>query len=173
MSFVEVASLDADRVVALGKIDKTTNKPYPKQAEGYYLGSRAVESKRGESRLHFLQTAQGNLGVWGTMDLNRKLGAVTTGTMVRITSTGTKPTPNGDMYTYKVEADTNNTIDVSCITSTESSQDDTDSDDSSTDYNTNYDDQEAEEQAQTAALLAAERKAKVEAALKSRKTAKN
>jgi hypothetical protein len=35
--------------------------------------------------------------------------------MVRITSTGTKPTPNGDMYTYKVETDNDNTIDVSSL----------------------------------------------------------
>lgn len=112
MGFTEVASLDAEVTVALGKKDKATGKPYPKQAEGYYLGTRTVESKRGESKLHFLQTASGNLGVWGTTDLNRKLAAVPAGTMVRITSTGTKPTPNGDMYTYRVEQDAANTIEV-------------------------------------------------------------
>lgn len=37
MGFKEVASLDADVTVALGKKDPN-GKPYPKQAEGYYLG---------------------------------------------------------------------------------------------------------------------------------------
>lgn len=111
MGFKEVASLDAEVTIAIGKTDKN-GKAFPKQAEGYYLGSRTVESKRGESKLHFLQTAKGNLGVWGTTDLNRKLLQAPVGTMVRITSTGTKPTPNGDMYTYRVEQDTDNTIEV-------------------------------------------------------------
>lgn len=119
MGFQEVSSLDADVTVALGKINKETGKPYPKQAEGYYLGKRTVESKRGDSQLHFLQTAKGNLGVWGTMDLNRKLSSVKPGTMVRITSNGTKPTPNGDMYVYKVEIDKDNTIEVSSDSSEE------------------------------------------------------
>lgn len=112
MGFSEVISLDADNAVALGKRDKKTGKAYPKQAEGHYLGSRTVQGKRGPSVLHFLSTPNGNLGVWGTTDLNRKLGAVLTGTMVRITSTGTKPTPNGDMYMYKVEQDRDNTNEV-------------------------------------------------------------
>ena len=112
MAYQEVQSLDADVCVALGKTDKKTGKPYPKQAEGYYLGNREVESARGDSKLHILQTAKGNLGVWGTTDLNRKLLQVTAGVMVRITSTGTKPTPKGDMYTYKVESDPSNSIDV-------------------------------------------------------------
>lgn len=113
MSFKEVSSLDAEVVVALGKKDKTTGKPYPKTAEGYFLGSRTVENKRGESKIHFLQTPKGNLGIWGTTDLNRKLGQAPVGSMVRVTSTGTKPTPNGEMYTYKVEVDSDNSIEVS------------------------------------------------------------
>ena len=127
MSFKEVSSLDADVTIALGKKNKETGKPYPKQIEGYYLGSRTVENKRGESQLHFLQTANGNVGVWGTTDLNRKLSGVEAGTMIRVTSTGTKPTPNGDMYTYKVEVDSENTIEVSASDNT-STVDDGDED---------------------------------------------
>ncbi len=111
MAFKEVSSLDADVTVALGKKDKQ-GKPYPKQAEGYYLGSREVASSTGPSKLHFLQTPKGNLGIWGTTDLNRKLGSTEPGTMVRITSTGTKKTPRGEMYTYKVEQDSDNTIPI-------------------------------------------------------------
>lgn len=115
MGFKEVASLDADRTIAIGKKDKQ-GKPYPKSAEGYYLGKRKVSNKRGESTLHFLRDEDGNLGVWGTTDLNRKLeGVEGTGAKVRITFTGKKATPNGDMYVYKVEVDEDDQIDVSGI----------------------------------------------------------
>lgn len=112
MAFKEVASLDAEVTIAIGKKNKQTGKPYPNQAEGYYLGNRKVQNRKGESTLHFLQTPKGNLGVWGTTDLDRKLRQVTPGTMVQITFAGMKQTPNGDMYSYKVAQDTENTIEV-------------------------------------------------------------
>lgn len=163
MGFKEVASLDAEVTIAIGKTDKKTGKSYPNQAEGYYLGKRSVESKRGESTIHFLQTPKGNLGVWGTMDLNRKLAIVPPGTMVRIASTGTRPTPNGDMYTYKVEQDTTNTIEVSIEASAPSYSEDTEEE--SVAYTTDYGNGADEDALQSAALAAAERKAKVEALL--------
>lgn len=175
MSFKEVASLDADVTIALGKTNKETGKPYPKQVEGYYLGNRTVESKRGNSKLHFLQTPKGNVGVWGTTDLNRKLSQVVPGTMIRATSTGTKATPKGDMYTYKVETDSSNTIDVSDLTEV-SAADDSNSTNYDSDAETNDDSsyESDEDTEQVAALAAAERKAKVEALLKSKgKTVKN
>jgi len=165
LAFQEVSSLDADVTVALGKTNKETGKPYPKQAEGYYLGSRKVENKRGESQLHFLQTKSGNLGVWGTTDLNRKLGQVVPGSMVRVTSTGTKPTPNGDMYTYRVEVDKGNTIEVSGSEAAYS--DANDSDEAYVASTTSYDTDDGSDDVEQAAELAAlERKAKVEAILK-------
>lgn len=166
MGFKEVSSLDADVVIALGKKDKATGKPYPKQAEGYYIGSREVENKRGKSVLHFLQTAKGNLGVWGTTDLNRKLGQVTPGSMVRITSTGTKPTPNGEMYTYKVETDESNTIEVSnpvAPAQEEESYEASGSDEDESSYESQEETTEDEDTDDLVALQAqvAERKAKV------------
>ncbi len=172
MSFKEVSSLDADVTVALGKKDKKTGKPYPKQAEGYYLGSRSVKGGRGQnSNIHFLQTEAGNLGVWGTTDLDRKLGGVAPGTMIRITSTGIKPTPNGDMYTYKVEVDVDNTIEVSTQSDSYAGSSDN-NDDTSDDDSNGVDDEELQVAAE---LAAADRKAKVEALLKGgkNKTAKN
>jgi len=158
MAFKEVSSLDAEVTVALGKKDKA-GKPYPKSAEGYFLGSRTVENKRGESKLHFLQTAKGNLGIWGTTDLNRKLGSAPVGAMVRITSTGTKPTPNGEMYTYKVEVDTDNSIEVSAAADVAS-----DFEDSGAEQEDSYN--ESEDDDQSAALAAAERAAKVQSLLR-------
>jgi hypothetical protein len=165
MGFKEVSSLDADVTIALGKTDKSTGKPYPKSAEGYFLGSRTVENKRGESKLHFLQTRDGNVGLWGTTDLNRKLSNVNPGVMIRVTSTGTKPTPNGDMYTYKVEVDADNTIEVVLTEQTPvyEAEASFNAEDSYTDGNN-------EQSEQSAALLAAERKAKVQAIINRGKT---
>ena len=172
MGFQEVSSLDADVVVALGKKDKT-GKAYPKQAEGYYIGSRTVENKRGESKIHFLQTPKGNLGLWGTTDLNRKLGQVPVGTMVKVTSTGTKRTPNGDMYTYKVEQDLDNTIEVATLTAGEANETYEDAGTVDNGSTVDYDDTETDEDAeQAAALAAAERKAKVDAMLRGNKGVK-
>jgi len=162
MAFKTVQRLDADVTIAIGKVNKATGKPYPKQAEGYYLGSRTVKGNRGDSVIHFLETPKGNLGVWGTTDLNRKLGSAPAGAMVRITSTGTKPTPNGDMYTYKVEVDAENTIEVSSNDSSgyEASNHEEDGYD-----NGGYTNGADEDEAQSAALVAAERKAKLDAVL--------
>lgn len=168
MAFKEVTSLDAEVTVALGKTNKATGKPYPKQAEGYFLGSREVENKRGKSSLHFLQTPKGNLGIWGTTDLNRKLGQATVGSMVRITSTGTKPTPNGDMYTYKVEIDSDNSIEVEtqqASSGSDYSSENTEQDADESDYNESVDE---DVQALAVDAQRAERQAKVRAALNSK-----
>ena len=168
MAFKEVTSLDADLVVAIGKPTKKGQPENPDQAEGYYLGKRLVENKRGSSQLHVLQTAEGNLGIWGTTDMNRKLASVTVGTMVRITANGTKSTKNGDMYMYRVESDPDNTIEVTNLAAgtggvTEYAEDETDTEEDTTDV--------AEEE-DAAAALAAERKAKFLAQLNRGKTAK-
>jgi hypothetical protein len=171
MSFKEVSSLDADVTVSIGKRDKKTGKMGPKSAEGYYLGNRTVQNKRGPSTIHFLQTPEGNLGVWGTTDMNRKLSQVTPGTMVRITSTGTKPTPNGDMYTYRVELDSENTIEVGDLGgSYEAASEAQDSEGHEAAEDSYSDDSEGSNEEETpvaavSASSAAARKAKVEALL--------
>ncbi len=166
MAFKEVSSLDAEVTIAIGKKDKQ-GKSYPKQAEGYYLGNRVVENKRGQSKLHFLQTAKGNLGVWGTTDLDRKLAQAPVGTMVRITSTGTKPTPNGEMYTYRVEQDVDNTIEVATLEagSSTAGSDESYSDEDDYEATITAVGSDEEDTAQAVALAAAERKAKVQALL--------
>ena len=118
MAFKVVASLEADVTISLGGRDKKTGKANPNQVEGYYLGRRVVApnkySKPGKTDyLYFFQTPKGNLGVWGKTDLDRKMGNVTPGTMVRASHAGMRPTPNGDMHTFTVEIDEENTIDVS------------------------------------------------------------
>lgn len=117
MAFKEVQSLDAEITIALGGVDKKTKKANPKQIEGYYLGFRQVDGGKYSklANIYFFQTPKGNVGVWGKTDLNRKMTTATPGCMLRVTHAGMKATPNGDMHTYKVEIDEENTIDVSAL----------------------------------------------------------
>lgn len=115
MGFQEINGLDAEVTIALGGKNKTTGKLNPTQIEGYYLGKREVTDKKkksGVSYIYIFQTPKGNVGVWGKTDLDKRMAAAVPGVMLRVTSTGTRPTPNGDMYTFKVEADADNTIEV-------------------------------------------------------------
>lgn len=114
MAFKEVADLSADVTIALGGVNRKTNKKNPTQVEGYYLGKREVEdrkTKSGKAFIYFFQTPEGNIGVWGKTDMNRKMESATEGTMTRVTFDRMVPTPNGDMYKYKVEVDTDNVLD--------------------------------------------------------------
>lgn len=175
MAFKEVQSLDAEITTALGGKNKKTGKANPTKAEGYYLGSRKVESKKAKSGfayIHFLQTPNGNLGIWGKTDLDRKLTAVTPGSMVRVTQSGMASTPNGDMYKFKVEIDSDNTIEVTAQASddTPSSEGEETEDDNYYDASAEDEEQEVEVEAvQTTALSASQRKAKVEALLKGKR----
>lgn len=176
MAFTEVQSLDAEITIALGGTNKKTGKKNPTTAEGYYLGSRKVENKTGESSIHFLQTSKGNLGIWGKTDLDRKLTAVVPGTMVRLNFTGMQATPRGDMYKFKVEVDADNTIDVSGLASSNTSSAEEEAsveDDSYTDaeYDASAEDEEisASSATQTVALSAAQRRDKVQQLLKGKR----
>jgi len=116
--FKEVVSLDCNKVISLGGIDKKTKKPNPTSIEGYYVGNRKVESTKSKSGfclLHVFQTEDGLTGVWGKTDLDRKLGSVVPGSMARATFMGMKETKNNPMYLFKVEVDGDNTIDVGNI----------------------------------------------------------
>lgn len=115
MAFKEVQDLDCDTTISLGGHNKKTGKPNPTTVQGYLIGSKDTPSKKaknGIAKLHILQTAKGNVGVWGKTDLDRKMAAAQAGAMIRITQNGSVPTPNGDMYKFKVEVDTENTIEV-------------------------------------------------------------
>lgn len=119
MAFKEVQDLDCEVTTALGGVNKKTGKPNPKQAVGYFLGTKQTASKKARSgfaALHVLQTENGNVGIWGKTDLDRKMQNVTPGAMVRITQSGKVNTTNGDMYKYKVEVDLENSIEVEAPT---------------------------------------------------------
>jgi hypothetical protein len=115
MGFKEVQDLDCDTTVALGGIDKKTKKKNPTKVEGYYLGSKTIVSakaKSGFAKIHIFQTPTGKLGVWGKTDSDRKMANAVVGQMTKIEFDKMLPTPNGDMYKYKVAQDEDNTIEV-------------------------------------------------------------
>lgn len=166
MSYQEIVSLDADVTIALGGKNKKTGKNNPSEVEGYYLGARKVESKKarnGFAYIHFFQTAEGNIGVWGKTDLDRKLLSVTPGTMTLASFDRMQPTPNGEMYKYKVAVDSDNTIVVSTLLAGAGNEalatGADDSDDVEQDDDVVNDDDTAQ------ALAAAERQARVQALL--------
>ncbi len=170
MSFKTVTDLDADTTIALGGYNKKTKKDNPTSVEGYYLGCRRVnsnKSKTGYCNIYYFQTPKGNIGVWGKVDLDRKMQTVELGVMVRASFSKMVPTPNGDMYKYTVEFDPDNTIEVSALPSGTNNEDSGTTDDNSGGDDTTDDtDTQADEDAlQAAALAAAERKAKVQALL--------
>lgn len=171
MAFTEVASLEADATTALG--NKKGKKDNPNQVEGYYLGSKKVESKKAKSGyayLHILQTDAGNLGVWGKTNMDKKVLAVTPGTMVRITHTGMQATPNGEMYVFKVEIDSDNTIEVNTASVAEQEEPAL-TEDGNEDNNGEEEQEEAEEAPakKQSTGSAAERAARVQALLGKKK----
>lgn len=162
MAFRTVTDLSADTTISLGGVNKKTGKKNPNEIEGYYLGSRRIEDRKkksGESFIYVFQTPKGNVGVWGKTDLDRKMGEVLRGQMTRVAFDKMVPTPNGDMYKYKVEIDDENTIEVSpsSIFSPEPG---------GSGFGTSDDAyEEDEEQQAEAERIAAERKAKVQSLL--------
>jgi hypothetical protein len=128
MGFQEVADLDASVSYALGGRNKKTGKPNPSSIEGYFLGTRQVpstKSKTGFCALHFFQTAEGNVGVWGKTDLDKKLTGVPAGVMTRVKFTGMQETKNNPMFKYSVAIDKSNTIDVASFDENSSGDTDT------------------------------------------------
>lgn len=170
MAYEKVVDLSTDTVVKLGGVDNKTNKPNPTSMEGYYLGFRSVKSDTGTSLIHVFQTPKGNQGVWGTADLNSKLGTIALGTQTLVEYKGKKKLAGGKTkHMYDVSRDPENVIDVpkSASTVTSSYADDEDDRAESEDYESDY---ETAEVAQTQALAAAERKAAVMAKLNANKS---
>lgn len=181
MAFKEVTDLNPDTTVSLGGTNKKTGKANAKQVEGYFLGSRKVEDRKkksGFSYIHVFQTSKGNLGVWGKTDLDRKMLGAAPGAMTRVTVTGTVPTPNGDMYKFKVEIDADNSVEVNApaeaqeVTAEGYNDDaviDNDDEDNADAYSSGADTSYDIEEAPAPMAASSANKARVEALLKKRK----
>lgn len=161
MAFKQVTDLDAENTVSIGGVNRKTGKQNPTSVEGYYLGSREVDSKKsktGKCSIYYFQTPKGNLAVWGKTDMDRKMSGVIAGTMTRVSFDKMVPTPNGEMYKYKVEFDPDNTIEVTTLSSG-AGNDEGSTEDTSTDTTLDSDDTTDEDAEQQLALANLERQA--------------
>lgn len=114
MARKKVIDLNADTTMGFENPGET--------AEGYYIGSKTVNTSFGESKLHILQNDKGALGVWGSAQLNAKLSTVKPGTMVYITYLKKVKIPKGTQKLFDVEFDDELTIDVGNTTVNYSSE---------------------------------------------------
>ncbi len=162
MAYEKLTGLSTDNTVSLGKPDAKTGKTTT-QVEGYYLGSKTINTTTGESVVHVFQTSKGNLGVWGSKTLNETLVVGVRGFMIKVDYLGKKKLAGGKtIHTYDFGIDRANKIDVADTMSAES---DDDGGGSFEETEGNFAD---EDNSQNAALLAAERKSRTEKLLKSK-----
>jgi hypothetical protein len=89
----------------------------PSSVEGYFLGTRKVETEYGEAQLHAFQTKKGVIAVWGKTIMNNLLAQVPVGEMTRVTFTGMGEKKKGrnPAYLYNVEHDESEKIDTGSI----------------------------------------------------------
>jgi hypothetical protein len=162
MAYEKVKDLSTDTVVKIGGVDSKTGKKNPTQMEGYYLGSRVVQTNNGESRIHVFQTPKGNIGVWGTKDLTDKLSQVIPGTMVLVEYGGKRNLKGGKtLHTYTVSQDKTNILDIETLPAGSETAGDESYGSVDDDYIGSDDDSaDDEDTQQAAALLVAEQKAK-------------
>lgn len=114
MAIKRVLDLDADTVIKFGSRGENAL-PKGSKFEGYYIGSKTVQSKLGPSTLHVFQTPQGNVGIWGSAQLNIKLSGLN-GFMTYIKFVKETPVPKGTMKVFDVQYDDENTIEVEGVT---------------------------------------------------------
>ena len=79
-----------------------------KTLEGYYMGGRRTTTKYGEKTIHILRDRDGkDHELWGSAQIDRKLGACTLRAWTRIEYAGKASTGRGGqtMHTVKVLSD--------------------------------------------------------------------
>lgn len=108
MAFKEVLDLNADTT---RKLDNVGDKE-----SGYYLGFRTNETPFGVSRLHIFKNDKGNVGIWGSAQLDEKLSRIEPGTMTQVKFEGKETLKGGrTLKKFKVLSDAENTIDVAAV----------------------------------------------------------
>lgn len=109
MARKKVIDLNADSTIKFGRQEGALRKG--STFEGYYIGGKTVQSSMGPSQLHVFQTDEGNVGVWGSAQLNAKLQGLQ-GMKTFIKFVNEIKVPKGTMKVFEVEYDDEDTIDV-------------------------------------------------------------
>lgn len=103
--------------IKLGGTNKKTGKPNPTRLEGYFI--RVEErinkfNKDKPQKFYVFQTAEGDVGLYGTAGIDREMRKATPGRMTLVIETGeTLDTGKGNpMKVYVVKQDKSNAIEV-------------------------------------------------------------
>lgn len=116
MAYKKKQDLSTDKTIKLGGVDEASQRPNPTRIEGFFLGTKVTpDTGYGPGQLHFFQTEEGVVGVWGKTNLNRLLSSDLVGQMCLVTFTGMGPKVKGKnrAYQYEVQHDPENTTDAS------------------------------------------------------------
>lgn len=99
--------------------------------QGFYKGAKTANTKYGEKKVHTFETSAGDVQIWGSTTLNRKLSQVGVGNLTFITYTGLGEKQRGKnpAKLFNVEQDREQSIHVDVPTvSFRDEQDDESSD---------------------------------------------
>lgn len=116
--------LDDVRTVVLGGINKTTNKPNPRELTGYYLRSEQRSNKFNPGKpqnYYIFQTKEGEVGVYGKAGIDREMRKATIGALTTLVNTEEKLDvgKGNPMTVYRVAQDASDTIEVDGYSSSE------------------------------------------------------
>ena len=110
MAYIEKTGGSTDRTMALiNKGDKI---------EGFYLGSKDVDSDYGVAKLHIFQTQEERVGIWGKTYLDTLLTSDLLGLQCLVEMTGIIPPKKKGRrpaYGYKVLFDKDKKMDISHV----------------------------------------------------------
>lgn len=110
MARKQVHSLDCEKTFGFGPEENQI--PKGKEFKGYYLGSKKVKSEYGEQLVHIFKTAKGNVGLWGSANLNSNLAQIEPGCMTFVTYNEKIKLAGGkSMKKFSVEFDDEDKID--------------------------------------------------------------
>lgn len=104
MAIRKVVDLSAESTVSFEKPGQ--------KVQGYYIGFKTVSTSFGPSKLHVLQGEGGTVGVWGSAQLDSKLGTVPKGALTFITYLKKTKVPKGTLKNFDVEYDDEEMMDV-------------------------------------------------------------
>lgn len=122
----KIIDLDAEKTASFDKKGDSF--------QGYYLGSRRVNTGVSESNLHIFSYENENVGVWGSAKLDQLLGQVPKGTMTYITYGGKRSLGGGKtLKMFDVECDDENVLEGITTVNSSSSVEESSSDDSDLD----------------------------------------
>lgn len=178
MGYERVVSMNFDKTIGMGGVDKKTGKPRPTRIEGFYLGKTSVTIKDKPTTVYGFLTPEGTVGVYEKEGLRREMLGAKVGLMTLVVQEGMRPTNHQPMYIFEVSQDKTRSIDVNS-SETSSPNSEFEDGDASEELLLDESSEEAQEEVhtaprppvRTAVTPSAESQAKIRAALAARSAA--